>query len=106
MKSIYLVPAVLLAGRDIGAHHALECPDPSMRLLVVEQWISDVAQDAFEAHPLVTQLHPWDADKPAPASLVAAFTTAKSSSVADVSALDTVSTALWKIRAGWPMARY
>jgi hypothetical protein len=104
MNYIYLVPAAVLEGAVLGEHHALACPTaPTMRLVVVTQWLSDAAQDTFEAYPGVVPLHPWDGAKPAPAALVAAFADAK---VASLSGVDTVTSALWKICAGWPVARY
>jgi hypothetical protein len=104
MKHLYLAPTALVASSQIGAHSALACPtDPTRVLLVVEQWISDDAQDTFEAHPDVLELNPWDSGKPAPLTLVGAF---QDSKVAKLDPIDTQASALWKIRAAWPTARY
>ena len=104
MNCLYLAPAARLIGREIGAHQALTCPDPTMCLVMVERWVSDVAQDAFEAFPDVVPLFAWDGGKLVPAALLAAFS--KGLPVANLSALDTLGSALWKIRAAWPAARY
>jgi hypothetical protein len=104
MNRLYLAPVETVLNAEIGAHQALECPtNANLRLVVVEHWISDVAQDRFEAMPGVVPLYPWDGGKPVPLALVQGFADVK---VAAVSALDTLESALWKIRAAWPAARY
>lgn len=103
MRHIYLVPAALLDGLKIGAHEAWVCPDPLMRLLMVDEWVSDQAQDTFEAHPEVLEIGPGDASKPVPPALVSAFTGSK---IASLSVADTTGSALWKIRTQCPAARF
>lgn len=104
MKCLYLAPAALVASSRIGAHSALVCPtDASRVLLVVDQWVSDEAQDTFEAYPDVIPLDPANSGKPAAAALVAGF---QDSKVATLSVADTQASALWKIRASWPTARF
>lgn len=104
MRCLYLAPSTLIATARIGAHHALPLPaDPTRCLLVVEQWVSDEAQDAFEAYPNVVPLNPWNADKPAAPELISGF---QGNKVASPNISDTQDSALWKIRALWPTARY
>lgn len=104
MNCLYLAPRSLIDGLKIGPHDAYDCPSsPGMCLLVVMQWVNKDSQDRFESDPTVLELSPWDADKPAPATLVAAFSNNK---IASVSVADTIGSALWKIRAWAPAARY
>src|SRR5882672_1973027 len=82
MRHIYLVPAAVIDGLvadglRIGGCQCCACLG-DMRLVVVDNWGTDSAQDSFEAHPDVVQFYPWDAEKPVPAALVAASATARS----------------------------
>jgi hypothetical protein len=104
VRHLYLAPAAVLEFNPLPSHHALECStNPALRLVVVESWPDAQAQDRFEAFPGVLELRPSDYDKPAPQDLVSGFADSK---VASITPLDTLESALWKIRAAWGEARH
>ncbi len=103
MRHLYLVPrAVIDAMPTIGQSQWMLTPaDPSLCLLVVEQWAGHELQDRFEADPRVQELLPWNEGQPAPAVLLGAR-----GLLAAIDATDTLGSALFKIRAGWAACRW
>lgn len=101
MKLFYAVQtANLQATPPPTAYHALQTPGaPAWSLVIVEDWPSHEAQDAWEAIPGVIEMHTWNWGKTIPAAMVTAF------APWGVVTGDTIEQAFRKIRQKWPECR-
>lgn len=104
MKLFYAVrTADLRATPPPAAFHAIEAPaliaGVQWSLVIVEDWPSHEAQDAWEDIPGVIELHPWKWSQGIPAAMVTAFTPW------GVLPTDTIEAAFRKIRSRWPACR-
>jgi hypothetical protein len=104
VKLFYAVrSADLAANPPPASHHAIQTPalvaGVQWSLVIVEDWSSPAAQDAWENIPGVIELHPWKWAGVIPTAMVTAF------APWGVSAGDTIDAAFRKIRSHWPACR-
>lgn len=104
MKLFYAIrTADLEAHPPPTAYHAIQTPalvaGVQWSLVVVEDWPSHGAQDAWEDIPGVVELHPWKWAGVIPTAMVTAF------APWGVVSTDTIEAAFRKIRSRWPACR-
>ena len=75
MRSFYTAPtATVSATPPAATFHALVCPGaPQWSVVVVESWVSNVAEDAWDDLPNVTEHHPENMGGTIPQVVVTAF---------------------------------